>query len=694
MMASAMVNDLHGLDPKIWKACAGSSVKIPTVDSRVYYFPQGHAEQSSSPVEFSSAVRSKPMILCRILSVQFLANPETDEVFAKFRLEPNDLYSAGMMHTSPDGDDEVAAEEKVVSYAKSLTASDANNGGGFSVPRFCADSIFPPLNLKAEPPVQTISVRDVHGVIWKFRHIYRGTPRRHLLTTGWSKFVNHKKLVAGDSVVFMKNRIGELFVGVRRVVRSVADCEWWSSHIASVASAGVKLEDEFLSREGFPRSGRGRVSGESVVEAAELAAVGRAFEIVYYPKAGTPEFVVKAETVNNSLSLYWAVGMRVKMAVETEDSCRMTWFQGEVVSIAVPDQGLWNRSPWRALQCFTAGQSDLQQALLVNPFPESATLGSASIANTFVAPPNAFLSKHGEMASLSSSSAAVGRFSISIPLYSIADELLELNAPMGIGYPVSQRRPDPPIRQCMGSKQAMLEIFEGVTWDERDVCQNVKRVSPWQVELVSVSPTLQTQFPPTKKFRIPQNPELPTSGQGGLLFPMTGLHNSMMGHFSPSLLSYNTFPAGMQGARHDPIYLSSLSNLINNNTHHMFTDSLFGNNVEQKLNGVSTELNIGSTSQSDNSSPPSQGSVHFYGKKLFSNQIRDSSAKAGVCSFQLFGKIIETNQPVESGFDYVGCTGNDGNKPLSPSLSYPYKQLYNRLDVQCQRVSAVEACSL
>ncbi|XP_004310277.1 PREDICTED: auxin response factor 17-like [Fragaria vesca subsp. vesca] len=126
-------------------------------------------------------------------------------------------------------------DDKVVSFAKILTPSEANNGGGFSVPRFCADSIFPPLNYQAEPPVQTLSVTDLHGVVWDFRHIYRGTPRRHLLTTGWSKFVNSKMLVAGDSVVFMRSsRGGEMYVGVRRTVRASPGgyCSRWSLTLA------------------------------------------------------------------------------------------------------------------------------------------------------------------------------------------------------------------------------------------------------------------------------------------------------------------------------------------------------------------------------------------------------------------------------------------------------------------------------
>lgn len=33
---------------------------------------------------------------------------------------------------------------------------------------------------------------------------YVGQPRRHLLTTGWSTFVTSKRLVAGDSFVFLR----------------------------------------------------------------------------------------------------------------------------------------------------------------------------------------------------------------------------------------------------------------------------------------------------------------------------------------------------------------------------------------------------------------------------------------------------------------------------------------------------------
>ncbi|KAM1715165.1 hypothetical protein ACFX12_025683 [Malus domestica] len=55
----------------------------------------------------------------------------------------------------------------------------------------------------------------------KFRHIYKGTSRRHLLTAGWNTFVNRKKLVVGDSIVFLRAENGDLCVGIRRANRGL-----------------------------------------------------------------------------------------------------------------------------------------------------------------------------------------------------------------------------------------------------------------------------------------------------------------------------------------------------------------------------------------------------------------------------------------------------------------------------------------
>ena len=46
-------------------------------------------------------------------------------------------------------------------------------------------------------------------ICFKFKQVMKllcipGQPRRHLLTTGWSSFVNKKKLVSGDAVLFLR----------------------------------------------------------------------------------------------------------------------------------------------------------------------------------------------------------------------------------------------------------------------------------------------------------------------------------------------------------------------------------------------------------------------------------------------------------------------------------------------------------
>nr|GLL41057.1 auxin response factor 18-like [Ipomoea trifida] len=453
------------LDSQLWHACAGSMVQMPPVNSKVFYFPQGHAEHASSNVDFRNSSRIPSYIPCRVSGIRYMADPETDEVFSKIRLVPisrNEVEFEDDGGVGVNGGDN--SPDKPTSFAKTLTQSDANNGGGFSVPRYCAETIFPRLDYSADPPVQTILAKDVHGETWKFRHIYRGTPRRHLLTTGWSTFVNHKKLVAGDSIVFLRAENGDLCVGIRRAKRGIGGGPETSSGWNPVGgncmvpyggfSAFLREDENKLMRNGNGRNngnlmGSGKVKAESVVEAANLAVNGQPFEVIYYPRASTPEFCVKASLVKTALQIRWCSGMRFKMAFETEDSSRISWFMGTISSVQVADPIRWPDSPWRLLQ---------------------------------------------------------------------------------------------------------------VTWDEPDLLQNVKRVSPWLVELVSNMPTMHISpfSPPRKKFRLPQHPDFPFDGQ----IPMPAFsRNHLLGPNGPfGCLPDNTPPAGMQGARHAQ-YGLSLSDL-------------------------------------------------------------------------------------------------------------------------------------
>ncbi|KAJ3680225.1 hypothetical protein LUZ60_016503 [Juncus effusus] len=368
----AMRDSEKSLDSQLWHACAGSMVQMPSVHFKVYFFPQGyieHASSSSSDLpSFSSSCpnRIPPLLLCRVQSIKYLADPDSDEVFSKIRLVPTRSDTSDLSETEEDDSVSDLSEKdgnKPVSFAKTLTQSDANNGGGFSVPRYCAETIFPRLDYTADPPVQTVLAKDVHGEIWKFRHIYRGTPRRHLLTTGWSTFVNNKKLVAGDSIVFLRVESGDLHVGIRRAKRGGIGSPDPFPPLSNYAFHNNPNNNDRLTRDQ-----KGRIKMESVIEAVNLATSGRGFEVIYYPRASTPEFVVRAGAVRAAMRVGWGPGMRFKMPFETEDSSRISWFMGTINSVQVADPVRWPSSPWRLLQVTWDEPDLLQNVKRVSPW--------------------------------------------------------------------------------------------------------------------------------------------------------------------------------------------------------------------------------------------------------------------------------------------------------------------------------------
>ncbi|KEH39332.1 auxin response factor 1 [Medicago truncatula] len=524
------------LDPQLWHACAGGMVQMPSVNTKVFYFPQGHAEHAQSNVDFGDSFRIPPLILCRVASVKFLADSETDEVFSKITLIP--LRNSELENDDSDGDGSENSE-KPASFAKTLTQSDANNGGGFSVPRYCAETIFPRLDYSAEPPVQTVIAKDVHGEVWKFRHIYRGTPRRHLLTTGWSSFVNQKKLVAGDSIVFLRAESGELFVGIRRAKRGIVNGletpSGWSSGNGNCGlgpyggafTAFLREENKLGGVGGNLGGGRVKVSGESVKEAMRLAASNQTFEVVYYPRASTPEFCIKTSAVKAAMRIQWCSGMRFKMPFETEDSSRISWFMGTISSVQVVDPIRWPNSPWRLLQ---------------------------------------------------------------------------------------------------------------VTWDEPDLLHNVKRVSPWLVELVSNMSMIHLApfSPPRKKLRFPQHPDFPLDVVQFQIPTFSGNPFNPLCCLSSSD-NYNAPAAGIQGARHAQIGISLSDLHLNNNK---FQLGVFPNNRET----ISNVSNI--TTNHDNKSKESISCLLTIGNSHKRSLEIKSDNNDNRHQFLLFGQPILTEQQI------------------------------------------------
>ncbi|KAG8091991.1 hypothetical protein GUJ93_ZPchr0012g21698 [Zizania palustris] len=547
------------LDPQLWHACAGGMVQMPPVRSRVFYFPQGHAEHANGGGAGELAAATGPralpaQVLCCVAGVQFLADPETDEVYAKIRLAPvgpGEVEFRDSEELCPLGGDPSEAPEKPTSFAKTLTQSDANNGGGFSVPRYCAETIFPKLDYKDEPPVQTVLAKDVHGEVWKFRHIYRGTPRRHLLTTGWSTFVNQKRLVAGDSIVFLRTRHGELCVGIRRAKRvacGAMECmSGWNAPGYGSFSAFLK-EEENKSMKGPGGgyvSGRRKVKIADVVEAVGLAANGQPFEVLYYPRASTPEFVVKAASVQAAMRIRWCSGMRFKMAFETEDSSRISWFMGTISSVQFADPSRWPNSPWKLLQ---------------------------------------------------------------------------------------------------------------VTWDEPDLLQNVKYVSPWLVELVSSIPPIHLGpfSPPRKKLRVPPHPDFPFDDH-----PFNPIfHGNPLGPSNSTLCCFpDNAPAGIQGARHAQFGLPLTDHQLNKL--HL---GLFHGGGFNRLDAITPPTRISKGFVISNT--PSHDNVSCV-LSIGTPQSTEKPDDIKTPHIMLFGKAIFTEQPI------VSCGSRETHSPGVTGHSSP-----------------------
>lgn len=320
---------------ELWHACAGPLTSLPKKGNVIVYFPQGHLEQLASSSPFSHRDMPNfdlhPQIFCKVVNVQLLANRENDEVYTRLTLLPQpevvgqDLEGKELQELGVDGEGDDASPTKSTPhmFCKTLTASDTSTHGGFSVPRRAAEDCFPSLDYKQQRPSQELVAKDLHGVEWRFRHIYRGQPRRHLLTTGWSIFVSQKNLVSGDAVLFLRGEDGELRLGIRRAARP---------------------------RNGLPDS----VTGKQNSLPSALSLVSNAistksvFTVSYSPRATHAVFVVPYQKYIKSINNAVCIGTRFKMRFEMDDSPERRC-SGVVTGTADLDPYKWPNSKWRCL---------------------------------------------------------------------------------------------------------------------------------------------------------------------------------------------------------------------------------------------------------------------------------------------------------------------------------------------------------
>ncbi|XP_042393955.1 auxin response factor 17-like isoform X1 [Zingiber officinale] len=322
------------LNSELWHACAGPLVCLPAIGSRVVYFPQGHSEQVSASTnkEIDAHIPNypnlPPQLICQLHNVTMHADAETDEVYAQMTLQP--LGAEEQKYPYLPAELGTPSKQPTNYFCKTLTASDTSTHGGFSVPRRAAEKVFPPLDYSLQPPVQELIAKDLHDNEWKFRHIFRehccaGQPKRHLLTTGWSVFVSAKRLVAGDSVLFIWNENNQLLIGIRRANRPQTVMP---SSVLSSDSMHIGL----------------------LAAAAHAAATNSRFTIFYNPRASPSEFVIPLDKyVKAVYHTRVSIGMRFRMLFETEESS-VRRYMGTVTGISDLDPVRWPNSYWRSVK--------------------------------------------------------------------------------------------------------------------------------------------------------------------------------------------------------------------------------------------------------------------------------------------------------------------------------------------------------
>ncbi|CAN1810590.1 Auxin response factor 3 [Linum perenne] len=352
---------------ELWHACAGPLISMPKKGSLVVYFPQGHLDQLPPDSSSSSDHLPPAHLFCRVVDVKLHAEAASDEVYAQVSLVPqkeqSELKWRKGRRIEGDVEDEDAELPMNSStphmFCKTLTASDTSTHGGFSVPRRAAEDCFPPLDHTQQRPSQELVAKDLHGFEWRFRHIYRGQPRRHLLTTGWSAFVNKKKLVSGDAVLFLRGEDGELRLGVRR-----------GTQVKPSATLPAALCSQLSNR-------------SSISDVASAVATRSVFNVCYNPRASSSEFVIPLKKFIKSLDYSYCAGMRFKMRLETEDSDERR-YSGMITGISDLDPARWPGSKWRCLVVRWDDDMEVNRHSRVSPW-EIETSGSvASSCHSFL----------------------------------------------------------------------------------------------------------------------------------------------------------------------------------------------------------------------------------------------------------------------------------------------------------------------
>ncbi|CAN6909493.1 unnamed protein product [Brassica oleracea] len=323
---------------QLCKLCAGPLFDPPKVGEEIYYFPQGHIEHAifyfqtyyilSLIYMDDELCQLKPnfdipsKIRCNVFSIKLklylltVNETTTDEIYAEISLLP-DISEVEIPTPKPENN-----IQNINYFTKVLSASDTSKKGSFVLNKRHAIECLPLLDTSKLTPSQEVIAKDMHGHEWKFKHTLRGTPQRHLFTSGWNDFAKRKDLDVGDSFVFLRGENGESRVGIRK---------------AAIHQQHNK-----------PSSLISKQSMHHVIVATALNAVKRKCMFVVFYKPRSSQFLVNFDKFIDGVNKKFSIGSRFLMKFEGRDFNEIRYY-GTIVRVR-DFSTHWKDSEWRSLE--------------------------------------------------------------------------------------------------------------------------------------------------------------------------------------------------------------------------------------------------------------------------------------------------------------------------------------------------------
>ncbi|KAF8109252.1 hypothetical protein N665_0099s0004 [Sinapis alba] len=337
------------LDEQLWKLCAGPLFVPPEIGEKVYYFPQGHIEQLVTSIN-DDLCQLKPIfeipskISCNVFSINLKVETNTDEIYAEVSLLP-DISEVEIPF--PENENNI---QNINYFTKVLSASDTRKIGGFVLLKRHAIECLPLLDMSQPTPSQEIVAKDIHGHEWNFKHTFRGTPKRHLFTSGWNEFAKEKKLVVGDSFVFLRGENGESRVGIRKAAHQKCN---------------------------IPSSVISKQSMHHGVVVTALDAIKRKGMFVVFYKPRSSQFVVNFNKFIDGVNKKFSIGSRFSMKFDGKDFNEIRYY-GTIVGVR-DFSTHWKDSEWRSLEVQWDGDATIPRPNKVSPWEIEPLTHSSNI---------------------------------------------------------------------------------------------------------------------------------------------------------------------------------------------------------------------------------------------------------------------------------------------------------------------------